>query len=200
MQSPFPHSFHQPSPTAFSCSPPRARSLVTGLSGVPISLTGGMCPFLKMEVTPVGWIVWEWDRESVWLDSLVSRVRYCFTWCLWLCCMWYLDWFSKCVCTWEGMEIIAKVLSYWYQYLPICSLKNLQNNRFSFNNTWIELLLTLNLFFQFCTLTHFLFVYYFPLTQLINLLNNYQRKIELEEINMILRKDQKYATHFSLLI
>lgn len=64
------------------------------------------------------------------------------------------------------MEIIAKVSSYRYQYLPIRSLIKLQNNRFSFNNTWIELLLTLIFFFQFCTLTHFLFAYYFHLTQL----------------------------------
>lgn len=146
-QCSFPCFVHEPDPTAFSCSPPRASSLVTGLSGVPMSLTGGMCPFLKMEVTPVGWMVWEWARDSVWLDTLVSRVKYCFTWCLWLCCRWYLDWFSKCVCTWEGMEIVVEVSSYRYQYLPIGSLK-FKTIDSSFNTTWIELLLTLKLLFS----------------------------------------------------
>lgn len=145
--SPFPHSFHHPSPTAFSCSPPRASSLVTGLSGVPISLTGGMCPFLKMEVTPAGWIVWEWDRESVWLDSLVSRVRYCFTWCLWLCCMWYLDWFSKCVCTWERNEIIVEFQVTGTSSCPYVHLKNSERIESALRTLGEFLLLTLNLFF-----------------------------------------------------
>lgn len=84
-RSPF---FAQLSPTAFSCWPPRASSLVTGLSPV---LAGAMGPPRRMEATPSGCTACDCDSDSAWLDSLVSRVRYCFTWCLWLCCMWYLD-------------------------------------------------------------------------------------------------------------
>lgn len=36
-----------------------------------------------------------------WLACLFANVveRYCFTWCLWACCMWYLVGFSRWVCT-----------------------------------------------------------------------------------------------------
>lgn len=134
-----------------------------------------MCPFLKIEVTPVGWTVWEWDRERVWLDSFVSRVKYCFTWCRWLCWIWYLDWFSKCVCTWKEIERTAKVSS-------ICQCDVLENFK-----TVESVLISLDRIIIICFKSFFFFLFFnfvllhisflcaiFPKCIRIDPLNNYQ--------------------------
>jgi len=87
-------------------------SRVTGLLGLLLSLTGGMCPFLMIGTVVNGWpgvcgcgTAWTDPAEEA---SLEPSVRYCFTGWFWLWWRWNLE-LSRWLCTCREKQIIHQL-------------------------------------------------------------------------------------------
>ncbi len=78
-------------------------SRVTGLPGVLLSLTGGMCPLRMTGTVPRDWPRWGWATGWAWLASLLPKVRYCLTCWAWVWWRWYLE-FSRWFWTFKRRE------------------------------------------------------------------------------------------------
>lgn len=66
---------------------------------IAMGLLGALLPGTSGMTWSPGWF--GHGKLRTWLACLFAKVveRYCFTCCLWACCMWYLVGFSRWVCT-----------------------------------------------------------------------------------------------------